>query len=526
MSKLAKVLWLVSGLSLAALVTIRYILGGWTTDWLFLPLGLFGICFLGALVIDYKFYLEFLTLKTTKHGMNMGAMIILVIVFFVSINYFGKKYSKTWDLTEEKLHSLSDQSLNLIKNLDQNIQFIAFYRGAEDEEEKQQVKNALNSFKENSSKVNLRFVNSYVENELAESYLGNIQEKNKLVLFAEYKGKRVRVEEPFSEQNITSSMIKVTREGQKTVYFLTGHGEREIKSEESEGIALFKQRLEESSYIVKELSLITGQVIPTDADIIAIVGPTLQILEGERELLKDYLRKGGRLFIAADPGEKHDISLLTKIFGVEFRNNYILDVGLNRLMGRGVAGILGIDFDRDSEITKKFIGQRGFTVFDKVSELTEDPNLDPNLKITSLIRSAKTSFIVNELKNIKKPEVQDSHVLAMLVEGKLPPAKGESSKDKPNTENANKEFAAIVFGDSDFVAQKDIINGFNIDLALNAISFLAKETDLISIQPKAPKGTQMTLTSTKMNVMVVLGLLIPLIFMVMSGTMWFRRRSA
>ncbi|MCB0355585.1 MAG: GldG family protein [Bdellovibrionales bacterium] len=518
MSKLAKILWLVSGLSLAALVTVRYILGGWTTDWLFLPLGVFSICFLVALVVDYKFYLEFFTLRTTKHGMNMGVLIVLVMAFLVSINYLGKKHAKTWDLTEEKLNSLSEQSVGLLNNLKSDVKFVAFYRGEEDAQEKQQVKTVFNIYKESSSHIQLKFVDAYVENELAQEYLGDLQDKNQVVLFAEFNNKRVRVESPYNEQNVTSAIIKVTREGQKTVYFLTGHGERYINSEEPEGLALFKQRLEESSYIVKELNLITAQVIPTDADIIAIIGPTLQILEGERELLKTYLEKGGRLFIAADPGEKHQISLLTKMFGIEFRNNYILDVGLNRLMGRGVAGILGIEFDQESEITKKFIGKRGFTVFDKVSQLTEDPNVSSNIHLTSLIKSPKTSFLVNELKNVQRPTQQGAYTLAMVAEGHL--NKTTDNNDKKN------EFAAVVFGDSDFVAQKDIINGFNIDLALNTIAYLAKEADLINITPKAPKDTQMSLTSTNFNIMVVLGLLMPLVFLILSGVVWFRRRGA
>lgn len=90
MSKLAKILWLVSGLSLMALLTIRYILGGWETDWMYLPLGLFVICFFVALVVDYKFYFEFLTLKTTKHGMNMGVLILLVMALLVSVNFLEK----------------------------------------------------------------------------------------------------------------------------------------------------------------------------------------------------------------------------------------------------------------------------------------------------------------------------------------------------------------------------------------------------------------------------------------------------
>ena len=58
MSKWAKILWLVSGLSLTCLVTIRYIFGGWTTDWLFVPLGMFLLTAIVAVVVDYRFYLE------------------------------------------------------------------------------------------------------------------------------------------------------------------------------------------------------------------------------------------------------------------------------------------------------------------------------------------------------------------------------------------------------------------------------------------------------------------------------------
>ena len=92
MSKWAKILWLISGVSLAGLVIARYILGGWTTDWLFVPLAMFAVTAVGALIIDYKFYLEFFTLRTTKHGMNMGVLILLVVALLVSVNFLGKRY--------------------------------------------------------------------------------------------------------------------------------------------------------------------------------------------------------------------------------------------------------------------------------------------------------------------------------------------------------------------------------------------------------------------------------------------------
>ncbi len=454
--------------------------------------------------------------------MNMGALILLVVVLLIAVNYLGKKYSNTWDLTEEKLHSLSDQSLDLIKKLDSDLNFVGLYRGASDQGAKQQVKQALDVFMENSSKVKLRFINSYVENIEAEKYLANIKDKDKLILFVEHNKKLVRVEEPFSEQNLTSAIIKATRQDQKTIYFLVGHGERDINSDSPEGLSFLKQRLEGASYNVKELNLLAAQAIPTDTDVLVIAGPTLQILDGERDIIKNYLVSGGRLLIAADPGETHQIALLTKIFGVEYKNNYIFDVGIMKVLGRGIASVLGVDFDETSEITKKFINRRGFTVFDRVSEVTAAPGHLDGIKVTELIRSPDSSFIVNEMRNVTSKDIKNQrpHSFAVVAEGRL------KSGNDSNESLEGPEFSVVVFGDSDFMSQKDVINGFNLDLALNSISYLARESDLINIQPKQPKESILILTGPQFNTMVVLGLVLPLVFLVLSGGIWFRRRSA
>ena len=410
----------------------------------------------------------------------------------------------------------------MLDNLEGDIRVLVFYRGTKDEKSKQQVKQAFSMYKEYSSAVKLQMVDAYVENQLADQYLKGVQDSDQVIIFIEYGDKKTRVESPYDEQNITSAMIKATRMGTKKVYFLGGHGERDLNSEDQEGLALFKQSLEDASFEVHDFKLFETKAVPEDADIVAIVGPKLQIMEGERMALKEFAEKGGRIFIAADPGEKHQVALLTKLFGIEYRNNYILDVGLNRLLGRGMAGILGLVFDSANEITKKFIGREGFTIFDKVSEVVAAPDaVNSEIKTNEIVKSAPSSFIVNELSNVKPPKSRGSHSLAVVAEGRF----GAPKEDKDKTDK-HKEFAVVVFGDSDFVAQKDIVNGFNIDLALNAIAYLAKETDLISIKPKAPAGTQLTLTSVQSKVIVILGLIIPLIFVSLTGIMWFRRRGA
>ena len=82
---------------------------------MFGPLGI-AVFFFGLAVFkDARFYLEFLTMRTTKHGMNMGALILMAVVALVSINFLAVRYEKKFDWTSERLNSLSDQSLKAFK---------------------------------------------------------------------------------------------------------------------------------------------------------------------------------------------------------------------------------------------------------------------------------------------------------------------------------------------------------------------------------------------------------------------------
>ncbi|MEO0337343.1 MAG: hypothetical protein AAF202_13185, partial [Pseudomonadota bacterium] len=89
-----------------------------------------------------------------------------------------------------------------------------------------------------------------------------------------------------------------------------------------------------------------------------------------------------------------------------------------------------------------------------------------------------------------------------------------------------KEFAAVVFGDSDFLTNQGIIHGLNRDLALNSFLFLADEKDIISIRPRQMKGTKIELTTSAQRGVILGGLALPLSMFVLSSVIWFRRRGS
>ena len=510
---MSKISWFVAGLSLLVLLVSRMMLGGWINV-MFIPLGLFLLGFFCAVLFDIRMYIEFFTMKTTRKGMSMGLIIILSFILVVSVNFLAVRHNKTWDLTEEKLNSLSDQSVQLLKNLDQDLSIKIFYRGEEASEEKQKAKQSLEVFAESSPKLKIQYFDSYVEVMEAQNYLADLPDKDRgnLFVFAEYAGKKVKIDPPYGEEQITAALIKVTRKGEKKVYFTMGHGEHDLESTDAEGLKLFKTSLEEASFVVAPLNLIEKGGVPEDANIVIVAGPTTQFQEGELNWLRAYAKNGGRLLIAIDPGQRHNLAQLTKTFGVEFANNYILNE-YNQLLGRSAAAAIGLYFDPGHEITRPFQTGRNYAVFDLASELRPAQDKAVSILTVEVIKTDKNSFTLNELAKTARPTERKEFAVAIVSSGKWDDA-------------ATKEFQAVVIGDSDFLTNKAFNQGLNHDFAMNGIATLANEKDLISIRSKQAKGTKMTMTRTTQLGVIFGGMAIPLMLLITSGVVWFRRRGA
>ena len=521
MSKWGLASLLIAAICLLIVVITRFILGGWL-DMLWFPLGLGFLSFSMLLFTEYKTIFEFLTMKTTKNGMNMGVIILLMMVILASVNYLSIKKNKTFDLTEEKINSLSEQSVDILSKLHGDLVVQVFYKGEDVDQLKEQVRQILNFYEDASTKVKVHFYNTFTENIMSQKYLNDLPDKTRegIFVFMEYEGKKIRVDQPvFSEEKITSAIIKATREGIKKIYFLMNHGEPSINDEEVGGLSGFKKALEDSSFQVENLDLISAAKIPEDAAVIAIVGSTSPILDAEMSLLRDYARAGGRILVAVDPGQKHNLALLTKSLGVEFKNNYVLSP-ISQLMGRSVASAVGVEYSTSSDITKKFTGN--MTVFDLASEVIPAPGAPEGLQSYELVKTHESSFVATDLSHVKKGE-ERPFCLGVSVEGAL---MGKSVANEEEKKDISAEFAAVIFGDSDFLTNQGLLNGLNRDLAMNSMTFLAKEADLVTIRPKQMKGTVLLMTHMTQKSIILAGLSLPLFLISLSGILWFRRRSS
>lgn len=507
MSKWGKISYLVSGLSVIVLFTARLILQGWI-DYMYAPLVIALVSFIAALAVDYKYYLDFLSMRTTKHGMNMGVLILMAMVLVVAVNFLGVRFDKTFDLTKEKINSLSDQSIDVVKNLKEDVKVLIFYKGKQLKEQALDIKNDFRMYVAANSKISVEVHDANYNVEMAKKYLQNSEAFAAIV---EYKGRRNVIqsgggspERPvYQEGDITSSLIKVTKEVAQTAYFLTGHGEKDIEQASFDGIKGFAEALRRDGYTVSKLNLVGGDKMPTPPAVIAIVGPKTELTDKEMSDIREFANQGGRVFLAIDPGEKHQLALLTKSWGIEFKNNYVV----NEVAGtdEGLVGAVGFEFDANSPVTKKLAGSRSIVVLPFASELQKAPDADTTTVFNDIVKSHPAAYHLNSPnEQVKEPE-RRVHVLGMTAK-----------KDK---------FAAVVFGDSDFLSDTRLQRFLHYDLALNAMAYLFDDDANLTIRPKSFEATKLEITANKGMLIVVAGVSLPLCLIILSGLFWYRRRN-
>jgi ABC-type uncharacterized transport system involved in gliding motility auxiliary subunit len=160
------------------------------------------------------------------------------------------------------------------------------------------------------------------------------------------------------------------------------------------------------------------------------------------------------------------------------------------------------------------------------------PDAPKNIQYQEIVKTHESSYSVNDLSLANNPGQRRVISVAVAAEGSILSSVSEIEGVSEPVEGGapskkgGENFSAIIFGDSDFLTNQLFFQGINRDLAMNAISFLTKERDLISLRPKHPKANRVILTSVDQAMTVIGGVLLPIILFGLALFVWYRRRGA
>lgn len=506
MKKLSKIFLIFALMAFIGFVITKSLLGSWMPFYSIL-LG-FSVGFGGiAAYMERKNLVDFFAMKTTKHGMNMGAMVALVFLLVVIANYIAVKRNKTWDFSQTRSNTLSEQSIKIVKDLKNELKISFFYKDGTQgvDENRKAFRDLIKKYQDQSNLVKLEFFEVNQNPQKAEDYGVT---KGSGLAFVEYGSKKNRIEK-VDEQELTQAIIKVTREKMKNIYFVTGHGEADIEdSKEASGLNAFKLLIENNSFSVKTLNLVSQPQIPDDADAVLIIRPMRSFAAYETDEIEKYLKKGGNLLLALEPNKTVGLEKVLAKLGIFAENNFIKSSfrGIGFIEG----GTIGNLFSASSPVTKVFQNQADIVRFDWPMSFKK-ANVPEGVHVETLV-GADENAVAFRLPDVNTGMLtKGPYDFAYEVNGTFP--------------GGEKPFQLLVFGDAEFFANHMLYQSLNRDLALNATSQLAQEEGLISITPREVKRTELMVTTAKQGTFYMLLFLVPLMLLIASISFWYQRRG-
>ena len=543
----------------------------------YIILGIGAFVLFVSMVISFATVSRAVTGRRGRYSTNTAIMVIAFLGIAAVVNFLGFENTARVDVTATKQFSLAPRTVDILKDLNETIEVRAFFvppRSADEELLlgliKSQTDDMLREFDVRNSKFSYEFVDPIVDPLIAREY--GVSSYPALVFESKESAKRhqiipspVLVTDPATglptpvmalEQKFVTALLIITGQEQKQVYFLTGHDERDINDVDAntEGYGRAVNGITGENYAVSAINLLAGgkDVLESDREegrvnMLVVSAPKTDLLEGEAEILDNYLKNGGNMLFLLEPDTPLGFRNFLARWGAIVGDGHIIDrrqsLGDNNeitfLRSGQYFGQIPIPdpFQSILEVGELTIGidttyYPGLTPLDAAEGVLFYPNIleqeddeddrIPSVVGTALAMTSGESFLI---KDPTRNEPQEGDVQGIFFPAVALKAVGPLDEELADPPENTSLSSIVAFGDSDFASNRYFFDANNSDFFLNSINWLVGDIDLASIRPKINPRRDLVLTDNQQDFMRFSSwLLLPLIMVVLGGFVWWRRR--
>ncbi len=443
---------------------------------------------------------------------------VVVAVGLVGVaNYVAFKNPKEIDLTREGLYTLSDQTVNVLGRIKDEVTIYAFFSSLDPDFPT--VEETLKRYKEKSQKLRYEMVDPQSRPDLVEKF--GITERGPRIVIAA-RGQDTRAKD-VNEEELTNGIVKVAEQSQKAIYFLTGHGEASIEDEENtEGMKGLAEAIRAEGYTVKTLNLLeakgaapgaklevqlpghpsghkdepvaegAGLEVPLDVAVLIIGGAKGKLLQPEVAALERWVQKGGRLIALLEPDSDAGLGTLLAQWKIAPQADLVVDTNpLNRLLGLGPAAPMVQPPEAQMEHPAvKALAAPVVLAASRSLKIAEGGM--PGVDAQALLEAGESAWGETNLQggSAAIDDKDNAGPVPVLV---------AAVRDVTETVKLNTQGRVVVAGDSEWANNKYLQLQGNGDMFLNLLNWMAEEEGRISIRPKTRQASQLFLTQAQMG---------------------------
>jgi hypothetical protein len=450
---------------------------------------------------------------TLWHAIGTGLELFLAGLIGLAILALAWAWNVRFDLTPDKIHTLSDQAQRTARRLENDVEITVFYNSQE-QGRVREMKELLRRFAEVTPHVHFRMYDLDRSPRLADEY--GVVNYNSAVL--EGFGRKLVVRD-LGETELTSQLIRLMEGRERIALFAVGHGELDpLDADERKGLSRAAKELETENYRIERVRDLRAGIPPAVA-LLVIARPLTEFAPSEIASVQAFLQQGGGVLALLEADSPESVQSFVRDFGLVPGDNLIVDER-NRL------------FYADS-----FEPQVALFNAEILPDTNPRPAVLPLAQTIDVVvperasvRNAPLAFTDSESwasqdlvglqaeKPVFQPERDRRGPLPVAAIAKLERAGG----------NPDDDGALVVIGDAEFATNLYVGRLGNLDLFANFSHLAARAEALIGVRKEAAQGgtfSRLQLSAAQARVLfsaAVIGL--PAIVLITGALVELRRR--
>lgn len=490
-----------------------------------------GTKFMGGLTgkrFRYRWYSLLLTVL----------VVAVVIVFNLIVGAAEDKWALKIDASSNQVTSFSDQTYEVLDNLDQPVHIYLLFQKATQSDLRITLEEIVNKYRARNSNITVETIDPVNEpgrvNQYKDSDVSLAEGSIIVTNGDETRVKLIKAGDLYNytfdqqtynynvtgfngESKLTTALMYVSSEDTPNVYYLTGHNEIASSS-----CSVLTTQLTNENYEVSDLELGTGTQLAA-GDTVVVLAPSTDLTDDEYAEMSEWLKNGGRMMyvndVSIDMSKLPNFTKLLDYYALSFKDGYVVE-------GEAATSSYLTDqryvvpkLDSEHDITSALSGSGRLIM--PMPRAIADPEMPlSGYTYTKLLTTSSQSFqkAADTQTNILKQEAGDETGPFTLAMGML---------YQPDYEDPSKDTRIVLMGSLYALADTNYLYSTNnLDFTMNAFDWLVNRDVSVYIRSKSMASEQLAIpdATTLWLLTAIVVIVIPAIVLVAGIWVWVKRR--
>ncbi|NLB81815.1 MAG: GldG family protein [Clostridiaceae bacterium] len=439
---------------------------------------------------------------------TLAGFIIVAVLLNIIVGLLSDKFTLKADLTENKIYDLTNETVEIVKNLNEKIDIILFETADNEDPLKHEL---LQRYINLNSNLSLTIYDPVKDPTKAQKYqeLGKSISSGSIVVDNSKTFKVISSSDLYSynpisgandqfnaENKITTALISLYKRNDIKVAFTEGHGETTARP--------FQHLLQEDNIAYENVSTLS-QGFPEGYDMFIICSPQIDFTAEEIEAADAYLKKGKSLQLYIDYNTPPLPRLNSYLYdlGVSVKENIIFENDPKRIAYN--TPLCFVPVVKNHPITSAIVNNNiSLLVFQtkEVAPLWDEKNY---VKVETLLESSSKSIASDQ----SGQKINGPFSLAVIA-----------SRYDDNNKNTGRVFVA---GSSGLFIEEFI--PMNKDFLLGCANWQIENIEPMNIRPKSLSPSKLDMKQQDIIIWaIIFAIFIPVIVMMAGLITWLRRR--